>query len=200
MTKAKRMNRFLLVVLLSFIIASCADENHTPKPIGYHRIDFPTTTYNRLELQCPYSFDYSARSLIDTVTPNKDCWLNIHYPQYSATIHFTYNQLNDTNLVQYMEESHKLAMKHTVRADNIEERSYQNQEKKVYGVAYDFEGNTATSFQFFLTDSNRHFVRGSLYFNLPPNADSLHPVAEFIKTDIVRLIESFSWTGTQGMN
>ena len=44
---------------------------------------------------------------------------------------------------------------------------------------YDLKGNTASSLQFFVTDSTRNFLRGSLYFNAEPNKDSLAPVMDF---------------------
>lgn len=84
-------------------------------------------------------------------------------------------------------------MKHLVKANDISERQFKNEEAKVYGLIYDFEGNTASNYQFFLTDSSTHFFRGAMYFNMPPNADSLEPVIDFIKGDLQRLIESFRW-------
>ncbi|MCK5170865.1 MAG: gliding motility lipoprotein GldD, partial [Bacteroidales bacterium] len=66
-------------------------------------------------------------------------------------------------------------------------------EKDVYGILYEIEGNAASSVQFFLTDSIKHYIRGALYFNVEPNKDSLAPVINFVKEDIKILIESFEW-------
>ncbi|MCB0481258.1 MAG: gliding motility lipoprotein GldD [Flavobacteriales bacterium] len=180
---------------LIFILISCQEDVNSPKPLGYFRIEFPEKEYQHYEGNCPFEFSYPVQSILDTQKrENREpCWMNLHYPQYAATIHLTYNQLNDTNLATYLEDSRKLAMKHTVRADNIEERVFENPEEHVYGIAYDFEGNTASNFQFIITDSTRHFMRGSMYFNLPPNSDSLLPIASFIKKDLIVLMESFRW-------
>ena len=50
-------------------------------------------------------------------------------------------------------------------------------------MLYDYEGVTATSTQFYLTDSVENFFRGSLYFNTEIN-DSIIPINNFIKNDI----------------
>ena len=69
-----------------------------------------------------------------------------------------------------------------------------NEENKVYGVLYDIHGNSASNLQFFATDSIENFLRGSLYFNTIPNADSLQPVKDYIKEDLQNLIESLKWS------
>ena len=85
-----------------------------------------------------------------------------------------------------------MAYKHSRVAEGIIEQSYQNHEKKVFGIVYDFEGSTATAIQFYLTDSAHHFVRGALYFNSEMN-DSITPVSDFIKADIYHLVDSWEW-------
>jgi gliding motility-associated lipoprotein GldD len=99
----------------------------------------------------------------------------------------------DHNLFQYTEDSRALAYKHTIKADAINETVYTNPGHRVYGILYDIKGNAASSLQFYLTDSVRHFLRGSLYFNVEPNKDSLAPVIAYFREDIVHLIESFEW-------
>ncbi|UTW64652.1 gliding motility lipoprotein GldD [bacterium SCSIO 12741] len=173
----------------------CEESSYTPKPLGYFRIDLPEKEYQHYSGSCPYNFDYPVRSLLDTMSQRaqEKCWVNLHYPQHRATIHLTYVGVDGNNLDEYLEDSRNMAMKHTVRADAIEEQFFQNPEKRVYGLIYNFEGNTATNFQFFLTDSTDHFLSGSMYFNVAPNSDSLEPVSAYIKEDLRRLIESFSW-------
>ncbi|NOZ45910.1 MAG: gliding motility lipoprotein GldD, partial [Chlorobi bacterium] len=68
-----------------------------------------------------------------------------------------------------------------------------NYDDNVYGILYDIKGNAASSINFFVTDSTQHFLRGALYFNSKPNKDSLAPVVDFIRKDIVHLMETFKW-------
>jgi len=63
----------------------------------------------------------------------------------------------------------------------------------VEGIYFSLGGNTATANQFFLTDSVKHFLRGALYFNAAPNADSLGVVNDFLKKDLQHLINTLKW-------
>ena len=99
--------------------------------------------------------------------------------------------LND-DLSQHIEQSRSLAYKHNNQADMISEQIYINEGKRVYGMLYDYEGITATSAQFYLTDSTENFFRGSFYFNTEIN-DSIAPINNFVKEDVKFLVESFSW-------
>lgn len=193
MLKTARL--FLFVPLL--VLAAACEENYAPKPTAYIRIDLPGHRYissDSAKWSCPYSFEFSAYSRV-TVDPRyKDstCWYNIYYPDYRATIHLTYNELNG-DLATRIEENRNLAMKHITMAEGIDEISIHRDSAKVYGIAYDFSGQTASDYQFFLTDSTNHFLRGALYFNVEPNKDSLRPVTDFIKEDIRHFMGTLRW-------
>jgi gliding motility-associated lipoprotein GldD len=95
--------------------------------------------------------------------------------------------------MELLEDSRKIVYKHSIRADGIGEKVFENEKKNVHGILYDLKGITASSVQFILTDSTRHFIRGALYFNNVPNKDSIAPMVDFIREDIVRLMESLEW-------
>lgn len=92
-----------------------------------------------------------------------------------------------------MEDSREFVYKHTVKADAIKETFYEDYDKHVYGILYDIKGDAASSVQFFITDSTKHFIRGALYFEVRPNKDSLNPVIDFIRQDVVHMFESIKW-------
>ncbi|MEA3317763.1 MAG: gliding motility lipoprotein GldD [Bacteroidota bacterium] len=189
-------NKFLLssIMLLTLSISSCKNEPATPKPRGYFRIDLPQKEYQQYNSTCPYTFEYSKYANIsaDPYFPNKKCWININYPGINGKIHISYKKLNN-NLSKFTEESRELAYKHTIKAESINEKIFLKPGRSVYGTLYNIKGNTASSVQFYLTDSTNHFLRGALYFNVQPNKDSLAPVINFVKEDITVLIESFKW-------
>jgi gliding motility-associated lipoprotein GldD len=55
-------------------------------------------------------------------------------------------------------------------------------DKKKCSVCFiKLDGNAATNSQFYVTDSTRHFVTGSVYFTCKPNFDSIMPAASYIK-------------------
>jgi gliding motility-associated lipoprotein GldD len=64
----------------------------------------------------------------------------------------------------------------------------------LYGKIYEAVGNDAAcSFQFWVTDRQKHFFRGSLYLNQVPQNDSHAPVINYLKKDMMHLIETFRW-------
>ncbi len=180
---------FLLIGM--FLICSCTNNNTTPRPKGYFRIDTPKKEYKKYNEDCPFKFEIPVYSFI-VKNENNDCWMDIFFPQNQAMIYLTYKSV-DNDLNKHLEDSREFVYKHTVKADAIEETRWENDSIDVYGMLYDLKGNTASSIQFFLTDSTDHFLRGSLYFNVRPNKDSIAPVLEFIREDILHFIETFEW-------
>lgn len=180
---------FFLVMITAF---SCR-ENYTPKPKAYIRIDYPEKKYISYQSPQGYSFEYPlyAKVSIDSAGIHPG-WLNIDFPQFDGTIYLSYiNIKGDPG--EHADESRDLVYKHTIKAESIQESLINLPEKKVYGIFYDIKGNAASSVQFFVTDSVRNFLRGSLYFNAQPNQDSLGPVVHFIRQDIDHLIKSLEW-------
>jgi gliding motility-associated lipoprotein GldD len=118
--------------------------------------------------------------------------MNIGFPQFRSRIHITYKQVLN-NLPNLIDDAHTFAFKHSIKADAINQHEYSNPDNHVFGILFDIKGNTASSLQFYLTDSTRHFLRGALYFDNEPNKDSIAPVNDFLRQDIERLIETLTW-------
>ncbi len=190
-TGNKRYSFALFMIL--FGIMAC-QHHYTPKPRGYLNIEFPEKIYTRFDSICPYTFEHPvySRVLPDTDFNSEPCWVNIDFPDFDGKIHISYKEI-DGNLYKYIEDSRALAYKHTIKADAIMETVYSDSQAHVYGILYEIKGNAASSLQFYLTDSTRNFLRGSLYFNAQPNKDSLAPVIAYFREDIIHLIESFRW-------
>lgn len=182
---------FMLIPLVLFF--SCTD-SYTPKPRGYFRIEFPDHEYTAFNDMAPFSFEIPKYSFIapDSSSMAEPHWYNLVFPSMKGKIHLSYKTLNN-DLSKYVEDSRLLAYKHTIKADDIIDHPFIDPKNKVYGIMYEIKGNAASPFQFFATDSSKHFIRGSLYFNVYPNKDSLAPVFTFIKEDIVHLIETIRW-------
>ena len=185
----------IIFYFLSLLIIGCDGEVYTPKPKGYFRIDLPEKEYHLLDNNCPFTFEIPnyAKIVPNSNNPDKPCWFNIEYPTLNASIYLSYKPVNDTSLATYLEDSRTLAFKHTIKAIDIEQKQLYFPNKKVYGLVYEIQGNAASSYQFHLTDSTHHFIRGSLYFNNIPNHDSIQPVFDFVKKDIEHLYSTFVW-------
>jgi gliding motility-associated lipoprotein GldD len=184
----------LLVAALTILLVSGCRKANIPRPRGYFRIDMPAKTYTRFDSPCPFVFEYPSYGRVSYATDNTQnpCWFNIDFPDFKAKIHISYRELNK-NLAEVLKESEEYAYSHSVKADAITEQPWQNDSSKVYGILYDIKGNAASSVQFFVTDSTSNFLRGALYFSTQPEKDSLAPVIDFFREDIVHLIETFSW-------
>lgn len=159
---------------------------------GYYRIDLPKAAYHTYAEGLPYTFELSDYAKV-TPLDDEPYWMNIDYPAWNATIHCSYKSLKNCALRDVAEDTRTLVYRHAIRADAIAEDYFENDAHRTYGVLYEIEGNAASSVQFFVTDSVRHFVRGSLYFNNLPNADSIAPVNAFIRSDIRHMMETLTW-------
>jgi len=195
----RKTSFFTLLVFLSTSY-SCR-ETVVPKPKGHFRIDLPKRQYLLFNDQpaksnnMPFSFEYPVYGHMSFQVDNRteQGWFNIEFPAYRAKIYLTYKDVNN-DFEGLMEQTYKMNVKnHITKADAINEQVFNNQENKVYGILYDLKGNTASAVQFYVTDSIKHYLRGSLYFTAEPNADSLAPVINFFRDDIIHLIETLKW-------
>ena len=190
------MKNILSLFILMIAIGCTQVELNTPKPKGYFRIKFPAKTYKTYVSDAPFEFDYPAyaKMVKDTEFNAQPFWSNLDFPQFNGRLHLTYHGVfSEQNYNKMTEAARMLAMKHSVKASAIDQRIINYPDKKVYGIYYEIQGNTASSVQFFLTDSAKHYFRGALYFNEAPKYDSIQPIIKFIKKDIDRMIATFRW-------
>jgi gliding motility-associated lipoprotein GldD len=177
-----------------FFFLSC-NTDYTPKPRGYFRIDLPKHEYRLFDKAFPYSFEYPvyAEVIPDSTRMAEPYWVNVTYPRFRAQLHLSYKPVH-RNLAGYLEDSRTLVNKHIQKANAITQQEYLDTANRVFGLTYDIKGTDAASpFQFYLTDSTSHFVRGALYFDVVPNNDSLEPVIAFLREDVEHMIATFRW-------
>lgn len=184
----KKTTTYLLLLSVFLLTFGCKD-NVLPKPASYLRLDYPEAEYASFENNCPFGFEINSKAIIKA---EKDCGFSISYPKMKATIYLTYKPVNG-NINNLLRDAQKLTYEHVIKADDILEQPYLNPEKKVYGMFYQVNGNAATNSQFYVTDSTKHFITGSVYFYAKPNFDSIMPAASYIKNDMQRLMETLKW-------
>ncbi|OCB76911.1 gliding motility lipoprotein GldD [Flavobacterium crassostreae] len=176
----------LLACVLLF--AGCK-EDVIPKPASHLRLDYPVASYANFENNCPFTFEINASAIIKA---ESDCGFAITYPKMKATIYLTYKPVTN-NINALLRDAQKLTYEHVIKADDILEQPFLDPSKKVYGMFYQVGGNAATNSQFYVTDSTKHFITGSVYFYAKPNFDSIMPAASYVKNDMQRLMETLSW-------
>ncbi len=130
--------------------------------------------------------DFSARE-----TKPGEYFCDVVYPELKAQIYCTWHRITPEKLELMSEESRAMAYSHVHVATGIDEKLYSNDLTHVYGILYDIKGPVATPLQVALTDSANYFFNASLYFNATPNTDSIAPYVEYIRKDIVRMMETF---------
>lgn len=194
------MKKYLLLFgIFSLALLSCEDNDSLgiPKPRGYFRIAMPEKKYVMYDAECPFAFeipDY-AKMYKSAAPKALPCWRDLYFGPYHATLYISYNEIdNDSILEKLINESWQLTEAHSQVASGLIDSTIIRPKERVYGAVQSLSGNAATQVQFYLTDSVKHFIRGSLYFYSPPNKDSIAPVLEYIKKDVYHIAWTLHWT------
>ena len=183
-----RKSTFVLTLCCFFILMSCNNDT-LPKPKAYLSLEYAKKEYQKLPVSRPFTFDVLKTT---TIIDEKNNWLKIKYPNLKASIDITYRPVKN-NMKELITEAEKLVFKHAVKAEQIVPKDFTNFDKRVFGSLYEITGNAASHLQFHVTDSTDNFIKGSLYFYAKPNYDSILPAVDYIKKDVLRLVESIEW-------
>jgi gliding motility-associated lipoprotein GldD len=191
----KQLSGRIAVLLAGVFLAACSEDMPIPKPSTYLRSDLPEHTYKRLDVGCPYSFDLSEVYNYNPVIENgqRTCHLDINLGQLNGTMSFSYIEM-DHPLKDYIDYALAKVEEHEVKADAIDgSLRIIRPDARVFGTFFELKGDVASPFQFYLTDSTSRFVSAAVYFNARPNYDSLRPTLEYLKKDLVRMMNTFEW-------
>ena len=188
-------NVILYAILFScFFFVSCGDEVYIPKPRGYFRMELHDTTYTQLKGDYPYFFEHSNQAFIDPLENKGKYWANLIYPDLNAILFITYKDIKNENLNDLINDSRTFVYKQFAKADDVLESHIIDSSINLYGKIYETVGDEAPCpFQFWVTDKQDHFLRASLYLNNVPQNDSLAPIINYLKKDMLYLIQTFKW-------
>lgn len=186
-------------ILFFIIIFVSCNSDYTIKQRGYFRVDLPEHKYQLFDKPgYPYSFEYPvyANILQDTTffedKPENPYWVNIDFPSLNGRIYISYKDAAKNDFTKLVDDAFKLTYKHSTKATGIKD-SLMKTPNGVTGIFFKVGGNAATAKQFFATDTVNHFLRGALYFDATPNADSLSTVNNFLEVDMKHLINTLRW-------
>lgn len=180
------------LLFLAALLFGCG-EDLQPKPRGYFRIDLPEQNYRTWSDSATFSAEVPVYTKM-AKRPTKDAarWFDLRFPQQQATVHLTWSPVNG-ELQNLIEDAHKFKSTHQAKAAKIESGRTINDSTRVFGSIFNVEGEVASPFVFYLTDSTSNFLYGALYFDAPPNADSLAPVVARIREDMRHMIATLRW-------
>jgi gliding motility-associated lipoprotein GldD len=111
-----------------------------------------------------------------------------------ANVQITYKRIggNEKLLEEYFADAYKLTSKHQIKAYAIDESYILTPSGKTAVIA-ELSGEVPSQFQFVITDSINNFMRGALYFRTSRKNDSLAPAIEYVKADIIHLLNTLRW-------
>jgi gliding motility-associated lipoprotein GldD len=191
--------RSLFICLLALGLSACGSrsaENYGPKPKGYPRIDLPVAVYRPVEGGHPYQFEVNSIAVVrpDSFARAEPHWIFISYPRFGASVQITYKPVGGdmARLRAFLDDSYKLAAKHNLKADAISEQPMRTTTGLAANVI-ELSGEVPSQLQFTTTDTTTHFLRGALYFNTATENDSLAPVIDYIKRDVIHLLNTLQW-------
>lgn len=194
MKKFKRYVYCFFGIVLIGSLAGC-QQDYLPKPLGYNRLVLPPHAYRELPDTLPYRFEYSAHATLlpDTSRIRERFWIEIYYPELKSNIHITYKPIRNNRLLkEFFDDSYTLTAKHQIKAYAINEVITKTPSGKTAVIA-ELEGDVPSQFQFTVTDSTRNFMRGALYFYTKVANDSLAPAIEYMKMDMMHVINTLEW-------
>jgi len=193
--------RKTFVYLIVWLLFACDDSvRPQPRPHQYPKVEFPKRSLQNFKSEdCPFSFELPIYAtiekkelLFDEVKANP-CWFDIVIELFDASIHCSYYKIDqDHTLERLVNDAYTMASKHNVKASHREEYELKNKSGSA-GIAFKILGPVATPYQFYITDSTEHFLRGSLYFNSKMDRDSLLPMITFLEEDIDVMINTIDW-------
>lgn len=192
--------KFLLPLFLvaAVVFSSCEpDVVYTPRPTGYFRIDMPAKKYVQYDSAgVPYTMeipDY-AQMFRSSAPGAPETWRDLYFGGFKATLYISYHEItSDSLFAQLVNQSWELTEAHHEKSQAMKDSLILRPEDHVFGTVIELGGNAASLLQFYLTDSTKNFIRGSLYFYAVPNKDSLAPVLDYIKDDVLHIVHTLKW-------
>jgi gliding motility-associated lipoprotein GldD len=189
---------FLFSVTIIFFSCESKETQYVPKPKGYNRIDLPVATYIASLPDFPYTFELSKEAIVrpDSSKIAEKYWIHIIYPKFGkAEIQITYKNISANPkilLEQHIDDSYRLMAKHQIKADAIQEKLYTTADG-LPAMAFGLSGQVPSHLQFYTTDSTKHFLRAAVYFRTATQNDSLAPVIEFVRQDLMQMIKTLKF-------
>ncbi len=194
-----RIHKPCLLLLVLLMVASCTETRY-PRPRAFPRIELPAHQYVTFKQQkVPFTFSYPEYGTVE-VAKADSMNMEIRFPRFGCTWHITYRDFarldrlgkkGSPNLSY--EDYRKLVFKHSQKASEIFEKRFRT--GTGHGTFFELYGEVPTSAQFYVTDSSRHALMAAMYFNTALKNDSLAPVIDFMKADLLHMAQSVKFTG-----
>lgn len=196
--KAKTIVALLAVICIGAMTIACGNKkDYTPKPRAYLRLDLPQNQYTLYENpDMPFKFEQNTIAVPVVKRSNSnEKWLDLEYIDHKGVVYLTYRKMDRPDDLKTNIDTSMLLLKEQFDySTGMNEKIYSNPKNNVYATTFLVKGNkVASTYQFYATDSVKHFLRGSLFLNRTPNNDSLAPLLNYLQNDIIHLLETLEW-------
>lgn len=189
-------NLFITTLLLALFLSSCGEEMPVPKPPTYLRMDLPEHLYSFNTTACGFSMDLPKIFSVKSTSGNTrgPCNLEIDLGPLNGTLYLFYFPLRESDtLSKFINFSNDKVDDHKLKASAINDEKILRPQEKVFGTFFELQGDVATNYQFYLTDSSSHFLRAEVLLNCRPNYDSLKPALDYLKVDLKKIVNTLKW-------
>lgn len=187
---------FFMVTTLFSCSGSDKEAIFYQKPKGFAMMNLPEHQYQPIQGNLPYSFEISrnAEVIPDKSPEAEPYWIIVNYPDLDAIIQFTYKPLggNLKKLDEHVMDAYKLASKHQIKALSQREHVVELKNGR-QAVTIEIEGEVPSHYQFYSTDTSKHYLRGAVYLKEATLNDSLKPIVDYLKIDARHILETLKW-------
>ncbi|MCX7696726.1 MAG: gliding motility lipoprotein GldD [Bacteroidales bacterium] len=187
---------YFIFIILAMLGFGCKKTPQIfPKPYGYFRLQLPQEKWVFIDSIPFFTCSIPNYAYFEKKTSKEPTafWWDLVFPVFKARVNLSYRPVRG-NFPQLAEDARDFVYKHIQKANNIIENPILSYDKKMFGMTYHIEGQTVASpFQFYVSDSTKHYLRGALYFEHVPNNDSISPFIERTIQDIEKIINTLRW-------
>lgn len=159
-----------------------------PRPRGYPRLVYTDTVYKPVT-DGPEGFVVNSHATV-VREPNNGPgeWYTVTYPQYGATVYFTFSRADDEEYSQIVDNRlQRISLNFGEAPFTTTRLTTPNGWE---GAIFNTREGVALPVQFLITSPGR-VVSGSLFLpSFAENPDSVRPAVEMIRRDIIRSLES----------
>ncbi len=182
---------FSLSAGICLILFSCKSEPY-PRPRSFPRIDLPKHAYETWTSEsCPFTFE--SPTGVRLLKQREDsCVVDFYFSSFNYFWHFTYRNLLESKRARnaHEEEYLKLVMKHAQKMEFLDEIPITG--PGGWGTLYELKGDVGAPYQLIFGDSV-HLLMTSFYFQEALDQDSLQPLVDYVKEDLLHMVATLHW-------
>lgn len=185
----------VIIIITSGLLLTSCKKNEYPREYVYHRIDYPEANYKTTDNDSyPYTFEYPLYSTLSVPETKKPgvFWLDLRFEKFRASLYTTFLGIdNKSGFAEKKLIFNSMLIERLSEYSEISETSVENNYQDYIATIYEIKGTPALPLAFFISDKNKFFYQGYIYFDYVPVTDSISDIIVGMKRDIKHIVESF---------